>query len=141
MSMKDLSLELKNCQTETDKLCRCVEDLGASLGLAQKTIFAITLAIEELFTNIISYGFKDDHEHVIGITLNQEDRVLVIRIEDDGVPFNPEKARGPDTDCPLEKSKIGGLGIHLAKKMMDEFEYVRQQDRNIITMKKYLRKD
>jgi anti-sigma regulatory factor (Ser/Thr protein kinase) len=139
--MNDLSLELKNCQTETEKLCRCVEDLGETLGLAQKTVFAITLAIEEIFTNIVSYGFKDDHDHVIVVTLNREDGTLVIRIEDDGEPFNPENARKPDVNCPLEESKIGGLGIHLAKKMMDEFEYERRRNKNIITMKKYLLKE
>jgi len=141
MSMCNLSLELKNCQTETVKLCRCVEDIGASLGLARKTVFAITLAIEELFTNIVSYGFKDDHEHTIDVTFNQEDGTLVIRIEDDGVPFNPEKAKGPDVNCALDECRIGGLGILLAKKMMDEFDYERRRNRNIITMKKYLHKN
>lgn len=138
MSSCMFKMELKNCQTETDKLCRCVEDLGDSLGLTRKTTFAITLAIEELFTNIVSYGYNDDSEHSIHISITQENGTLVIQLEDDGIPFDPGEAEKPDTKCPVEESKIGGLGIHLAKKMMDEFVYERLNNKNIITMKKYI---
>jgi len=134
-----IQFNLKNCQTETAKLCSCVEDLGKTLDLTRKTVFAISLALEELFVNIVSYGFKDDLEHLIGVSIHQEDGTLVIRIEDDGIPFNPENEDAPDVKCPLEKSKIGGLGIHLARKMMDEIAYERRDGKNIIVMKKYLK--
>ena len=135
-----LSLELKNAQTETEKLCRCINDLGRSLGLDKKTTFSISLSIEELFTNIVSYGFPDNGDHLICIDITEENGVLVIRIEDDGVPFDPARAERPDVKCPLENSKVGGLGILLARKMMDQFRYERRKDKNIITMKKFLSK-
>jgi serine/threonine-protein kinase RsbW len=138
MSQGILSIELKNSQTETEKLCDCVEDFGQSLGLAPKTVFGITLALEELFTNIVSYGFGDDLEHLIGIKIRLENEMLVIRIEDDGRPFNPASADAPDLECTLEESAVGGLGIHIAKKMMDDFTYERRDAINIITLKKYL---
>lgn len=139
MSQCRVSLQLKNCQTETEKLCRCVEDFGKTAGLAPKAVFSLTLALEELFTNIVSYGFEDGAEHAIDITIDHDDGTLVVRLEDDGIPFNPETAEKPDVRCPLEESKIGGLGIHLAKKMVDEFVYERRNDKNIITMKKVIR--
>lgn len=138
MSPCTLRLELKNAQSETERLCRCVEDFATSTGLDKKTAFRITLALEELFTNIVSYGFQDGLEHTIGITLEKENRALVFRIEDDGVPFDPMNAEAPDVKCPLEESKVGGLGIHLVKKMMDEIVYERRDDKNIITMKKFI---
>ena len=135
----EMKFNLKNCQTETAKLCSCVEDLGKTHALTRKTVFAISLALEELFVNIVSYGFKDDLEHLIGVCIHQENGTLVIRIEDDGIPFNPENEMSPDVKCPLEESKIGGLGIHLVKKMMDEITYERRDKKNVIIMKKHLK--
>jgi len=134
----ELSLQLKNCQTETDRLARCIADVGRRLGLDRKTVFAVTLAIEELFTNIVSYGFQDDAEHVIGIDISTESQALTVRIEDEGRPFDPVLVDGPDVKCPLEDSKIGGLGIHLARKLMDEIAYERQDGKNIVILKKYI---
>jgi len=139
MSQGILSIELKNSQTETEKLCDCIENLGQSLGLTKKTVFGITLALEELFTNIVSYGFRDGLEHLICIKIMQEKEMLVIRIEDDGLPFDPAGADEPDLSCTLENNAVGGLGIHIARKMMDEFAYERRGGRNVITLKKYIK--
>jgi serine/threonine-protein kinase RsbW len=141
MSSEKISFELKNCLSETGKLCHCIEDIAQSLGLAKKDVFAINLALEELFTNIVSYGYSDADEHRINIYCALEDRALVIRIEDDGDPFNPVEAAPPDFNCPLEESKIGGLGIHLVKKMMDDVTYERMNEKNIIVMKKFFNND
>jgi anti-sigma regulatory factor (Ser/Thr protein kinase) len=138
MSQDILSFKLKNRQTEAKKLFNCIEELGLSLGLAPKTVFGIALAIEELFTNIVSYGFRDDMDHLICVRIIYEKEVLVFRIEDDGLPFDPACAQEPDLKCTLEESAVGGLGIHIAKKMMDEFAYERMNDRNVITLKKYI---
>jgi serine/threonine-protein kinase RsbW len=106
------------------------------MGLSRKTINAVNLAVEELFTNIISYGYPDDKEHVVTVSVRYEDGALLVRVEDDGMAFNPKRASDPDLKCPLEQSKIGGLGIYLARKLMDEFEYERKGGKNIIRMKK-----
>jgi len=89
-----------------------------------------------LFTNIISYGFQDDKEHVVRITLTPENDLLCLCIEDDGKPFNPIEFESPDVSCSVEKCKIGGLGIHIMKKLMDEICYERCDDKNVLNLKK-----
>ncbi|MCK5417749.1 MAG: ATP-binding protein [Desulfobacterales bacterium] len=116
-----------------------MEKFGQSLGLSKKCIFEANLALDELFTNIISYGFDDKNEHTIKITISLQNDELVFNIEDDGIPFNPTKVETPDLECTIEECRIGGLGIHLAKNLMDAVCYQRCKDKNILTLKKNIK--
>ena len=131
-----ISFELKNSLSELDKICGHLEQFGESQGLSQRTIFKINLALEELVNNTISYGYTDDDDHWIKIAISLEDGVLVISLEDDGIPFDPVEAKKPDCECPIEERKIGNLGIHLCKHFMDEMAYERRGNKNILTLKK-----
>ena len=115
MKVKKFSLELINKSSETDRLYSKLEEYGKSLKLSKRTLNAVQLATEELFTNIVLYAFKDDLKHRICITIDNENQTLVIKIEDDGIPFNPAEVEQPDTKSPMGKNGEGGLGIHLAK--------------------------
>jgi len=136
MAKKAYAFELKNDQSELDRLCEACEELGKSIGLSDKSVFEINLALDELFTNIISYGFKDQKEHSIKIDISVDDNQLHMRIEDDGIPFNPLAVKPPDFQCGIEECQIGGLGIHLIKKLMDDFQYQRVGDKNVIKLKR-----
>jgi serine/threonine-protein kinase RsbW len=136
MSRYKISFELKNCLSEIDTLREHLERCAESIGLSKKCTFEINLALEELFINIFSYGFTDNTEHWIKIKISHDDGALIIRIEDDGVPFNPIAAEKPDIESPPEERKIGGLGIHLIKEFMDEIAYERIGNHNFLTMKK-----
>ena len=140
MAKNKVSFKLKSKLSELDTLCQHVERFGQSLGLSKKCIFEANLALDELFTNIISYGFKDNKEHIIDITISHENNNLIFSIEDDGLPFNPTEASTPDLECTIEECKIGGLGIHLAKNLMDEVCYQRCEKKNILTLKKNIKK-
>ena len=131
-----VSLELKNSLSELRTLGSSLEQFGKALGLSSKTLFEITLSIEELFSNIVSYGYIDDAVHWIKLAISHDGEMLIIRLEDDGIPFDPLKAEEPDCECPVEERKIGNLGIHLTKKFMDDMVYERQGNRNILTVKK-----
>ena len=131
-----VSLELKNSLSELRTLGSSLEQFGKALGLSSKTLFEITLSIEELFSNIVSYGYIDDAVHWIKLAISHDGEMLIIRLEDDGIPFDPLKAEEPDCECPVEERKIGNLGIHLTKKFMDDMVYERQGDRNILIVKK-----
>jgi serine/threonine-protein kinase RsbW len=131
-----VSLELKNSLSELSTLGSSLEQFGAELGLSSKILFEISLSIEELFSNIISYGYTDDAVHWIKVAISLEDDMLVIRLEDDGIPFDPLMVEEPDCECPIEQRKIGNLGIHLTKKFMDDMVYERLENRNILTVKK-----
>ncbi len=130
------AFELKNNLVELDRLCQNCESVGKSIGMSKKLIFEMNLALDELFTNIISYGFKDDKEHIIKIDISADKNELLMRIEDDGIPFNPITAEEPDLEYRIEECKIGGLGIHLIKELMDEVRYERVNDANILYLKK-----
>ena len=130
MSKKSYSFELKSSLSELDRLCQNLETFGEKFGFSKKLIFEINLALDELFTNIISYGFKDDDEHVIRVTLTPDKDELCLCIEDDGMPFNPIDFETPDVSCSVEECKIGGLGIHIMKKLMDDVCYERCGDKN-----------
>ena len=136
MAKNTYSFELKSDLSELDRLCQNLETFGQKFGLSKKLIFEINLALDELFTNIISYGFQDDKEHVVRITLTPENDRLCLCIEDDGKPFNPIEFESPDVSCSVEKCKIGGLGIHIMKKLMDEICYERCVDKNVLNLKK-----
>ena len=73
MAKNTYSFELKSDLSELDILCQNLEAFGQKFGLSQKLIFEINLALDELFTNIISYGFQDEKEHIVKVTLIPQD--------------------------------------------------------------------
>ena len=95
---------------------------------------------DELLTNIISYAYEDDREHNIGIKVELSADQLKVSMVDDGIPFNPLGVETPNTALPLEEREIGGLGIHLVRKMMDKVSYRRRIDKNVITVVEFLNK-
>ena len=141
MAKKFYSFKLKNDQSELERLCHNCEEIGQSIGISDKSMFEMNLALDELFTNIISYGFQDCQEHIIKVSITVEGDQLQMRIEDDGVPFNPLESETPDIQCGIEDCKIGGLGIHLIKKLMDDIQYQRVADKNILVLRRKIRKE
>ena len=139
MFTETTSFKLKNALTELDSLFRHVEQFGQSIGLPKKQIFQINLALDELFTNIVSYGYTDKNSHWIEFRLSFDNNAVIICIEDTGIPFDPVAAPTSGSTPPLEKCRIGGLGLHIVKKMMDEIAYERRGNKNIITIKKHIR--
>ena len=133
---RDYCFELKSKLSELNTLCRHLEDCGNVMELPQKCLFEINLGLDELFTNIISYGFDDGTEHQIKFSLAKDKETLVVQVEDDGVPFNPLEAAGHEVSDDLDSINIGGLGIHLVKKMMDDINYQRVEGRNRLILKK-----
>ena len=131
-----VSLELRNSLSELDTLGQSLQQFGEALGLSKKALFQICLAMEEVVSNIISYGYTDDAVHWIKIAILHEQGILIIRLEDDGIPFDPLWAQEPDCECPVEERKVGNLGIHLCKKVMDDMIYERCGNKNILTLKK-----
>ena len=136
MTKSDYCFELKSKLSELKTLCRHLEDCGSVMKLPQQCLFEINLGLDELFTNIISYGFEDELEHQIKFSLAKDRETLVVHVEDDGRPFNPLDAAGPEVSQDLDSINIGGLGIHLVKKMMDEVDYQRVEGKNKLILKK-----
>ncbi len=140
MPQKKLSFRLKNDISELDKLGRKLTAFGNGIGLSKKCIFQINLALDELFTNIVSYGFPDNGQQWISIVLSHENSKISVILEDSGMPFDPASAEIPAPETEIEDCKVGGLGLHLVKKIMDKITYKRRDKKNIITLTKHISK-
>ena len=132
------SFELKSNLSELETLCQHLNKFGQASGLSEACITDINICLDELFTNIVSYGFSDDLEHIIQLTMNLDDRVLTVNIEDEGIAFNPLEKEEPEIPDDLIDVRIGGLGIHIVTKLMDDIRYVRKRGRNKVTLRKFI---
>ena len=106
----------------------------ANLPLSSRAKYSVGLAIEEIGSNTIKYGYDDDREHEIAVhVLANHDR-LEITFEDDGHPFDPTGHPKPDLERIVESRRIGGLGIELVRRICETMAYERLGDRNRITL-------
>lgn len=132
-----MEFRLKNELEEIQSLAEAIELFGEENGIPAKALFQINLALDELLTNTISYGYPEGGEHEILVSLVLKgERELRLEIRDDGKAFNPLEMGEPDTSQDIDERPIGGLGIHLVRQMMDEIEYRREAKQNILVMKK-----
>jgi len=133
---QEYKFELKNYLSELKALHQHLNNWGGDIGLPADSILRINICLDELFTNIVSYGFDDDLEHIIIFTLSGDNNLVVINIEDNGIPFNPLEKIDPDFPDNVESANIGGLGIHIIRKLMDNVSYERKQGQNKLSMRK-----
>jgi sigma-B regulation protein RsbU (phosphoserine phosphatase) len=134
-----VELRLRNKVSELDRFNQALTEFGRHHGLVPKVVHDLNLVLEEILTNIISHSYTDNREHEIRVNLSVEPGAVRVDVEDDGPPFNPLEAPEVDTTKPLEARTIGGLGIHLVRKLMDRVEYRRQEGKNLLVVKKLLR--
>ena len=102
----------------------------------RKELSALHLVCEELVVNVVDYAYADGTEGYLDIEIERDDDSITIRFRDGGVPFNPLQKEMPDITLPLEERRIGGLGIFLTIKKMDEVTYDYVDNKNILTIKK-----
>ena len=137
---RDTTVALKNDLAELERLSGVVEQFGKRHGLPTTALFDLHLALDEILTNVVSYGYDDQHEHeiIVRLTLGADgdSRQLEVEVEDDGRPFNPLETAPPDVNASIEDRPIGGLGIHLVRRVMDDLEYRRQRGKNVLVMRK-----
>ncbi|WP_428568190.1 MAG: ATP-binding protein [Solidesulfovibrio sp. DCME] len=129
-------MRIGNRLLELDRLADAVEAFGEAHGLAAKLRFQIRLVLDELLTNIINYGYADEAEHAIDVFMGQEGRRLRFVIEDDARPFDPLTAGPPNLEAAVDERRIGGLGIHLVRTIMDRVAYERVGGTNRLILEK-----
>ena len=133
-----ISTILNNQLSEIPRLHDLLIEFGRTQSISESALSSLNLALEEIFTNIISHGFQDTQEHNILLRVMLEDGELVAEVEDDGTPFNPLDVPAPDVTRPIEDRPIGGLGIHLTKKMVDGIDYSLRDGKNVLRLRKKL---
>lgn len=131
-------LIIKNEVSEILRLAAFVEEIGKELNLDSKLVMNLNLILEEAVSNIINYAYPKEENRQIIIDAVKNNNSLVFTITDDGIAFDPTKVAEADISLPLEERQIGGLGIFLIKKIMDQVIYQRIDDSNVFTLKKEL---
>ncbi len=133
---KSRSLTLLNQLGEIARIKGFVGAFGAELGLSQDFRHRLTLALEELVTNVIRYGYDDDGPHDLQVTLSVEGDRVIVTLEDDGRPFDPSRAPRSELAGDPEQRRAGGLGLRLVDGLMDSIDYARAANRNRTVMSK-----
>ena len=131
-------LTLSNDVQETPLLGDFVTEVCESLGIDSSTSKKMNLAIEEAVVNVMKYAYPDGAEGEVRITAEANDVRLKIVISDDGQPFDPTAYGKVDITKSAEDRDIGGLGIHLMRRIMDSINYERVDGQNIFTLCKKL---
>ena len=131
-----LSLRIKNLLDEIPPATELAVQWLLSRGLPRDETHFARLAIDEMVSNCVKYGYDDSAEHHIDLELSIAGERMTIAITDDGHFFNPLEHPEPDMSLPVEERPIGGLGIHLLRKMSDHIEYERTFERNRLRIHK-----
>ena len=122
-----LSLKVKSDRDELEQVIEAVE------GMAEREDWE-HLALEELVLNVMDYGY-DDKQQDIEINISSDLDAITIEIVDSGRPFDPlSDAPEPDLEAAVQERRIGGLGVHLVKTLMDQMHYKRENEQNRLTI-------
>lgn len=126
-----------------------VENIGTVTGFVNEQLEAldcpvkaqmqIDIAIDELFGNISHYAYHPEVGNAtVRVEVTEEPLAVIITFIDGGVPYDPLKAADPDITLSAEERQMGGLGIYMVKKSMDEISYEYRDGKNILSIKKKL---
>ena len=132
------TIVLRNQVAELERVGQLVAAFGAEHRLPSQVVFDLTLALDEILTNVMSYAYADQGSHEIVVRLSQQADTLVAEVEDDGRPFNPLDVPPPDVGAAIEDRPIGGLGLHLVRRVTDGLDYERAAGKNRLVLRKRL---
>lgn len=120
---------------QLEEVSAYVEQVLEEAGCPPKTSMQISVCAEEIFVNIAKYAYTEKEEDV-SLGIKCEDGQVVMRFTDHGIPYDPLAKKDPDVKLSAEEREIGGLGIYLVKKNMDDVQYKYQNGKNILTLTK-----
>ncbi|MBO4348644.1 MAG: SpoIIE family protein phosphatase, partial [Candidatus Methanomethylophilaceae archaeon] len=129
----------RDFEAKTSKLDAVLQFVDGQLeehGCGMKEQMAIDIAVEELFVNIAHYAYEHGGKAVVGMRFTEEPRAVEIAFRDTGMSFDPLDRDDPDITMPAEEREIGGLGIYMVKKSMDDVRYRRLDNVNELTIVK-----
>ncbi len=116
-----------------------VEECMQGIDCSSKTMMQINVAVEEIFVNIAHYAYSGEiGKAVIEAEITDDPKAVTITFIDSGVMYNPLAKPDPDVTLSAKERQIGGLGIFMTKKFMDELSYEYRDGQNVFAMKKNL---
>lgn len=134
----ELTLALKNNIDEINRLHAFIEEVGETFELPMKVVLNLNLVLEEAVTNVIMYAYPQEQNEHIYLTAKKQDDRLVFVLTDSGIAFDPTQTPDADITLSADERQIGGLGIFLIRKIMNEVKYERIDDKNVLTLEKEL---
>ena len=129
-----LDMSLANDIQEVARVIDSLEEFGAANGIPAEQSLRFGLALDELITNIISYGLAGRSDGVINLAIEHRDGALRAELDDNGPPFDPLAAETTPPEGDIETREVGGLGLTLVKSFMDRLDYRRVDGLNRLTM-------
>ena len=130
-------LTIKADISQLDQVLSFADGILEEIECPMKVQMQIDIAIEEIFVNIASYAYPGSEGNaVIEVEADGEDKSVQIVFEDEGIPYNPLEKEDPDISLSAEDRPIGGLGIFMVKKSMDDMSYEYKDGKNRLTIKK-----
>lgn len=125
---------VENLQTVIDFATEHLEEQDCPM----KTAMQMELVIEEIFVNIANYAYNPEvGKATFCIEFEEKPSAILMTFIDNGKPYNPLEKTDPDTTLDIDERDIGGLGIFLVKKNVDEIDYKYEGGKNILSMKKF----
>lgn len=124
---------------EIEKLNALVRRFGELHEVPSRALYAVNLALDELVTNTILYGFDDPADQWFQVRIEVSGSELRGELVDEGRSFNPLEFPMPDLTAPLRDRELGGLGLHLVRSLMDRLDYRRDGSKNVLTLMKRIR--
>ena len=129
-----LSMAIKTTRDELERIASAIEGLGEQDDWPDDLVFRVNLVLEELILNVMDYG-TEGSDPDITIEIASEGDSILIDLSDRGRPFDPlTEAPEPDLTSAVGDRRVGGLGVHLTKTLMDEVSYSRNADRNRLSI-------
>ena len=132
------TVRITNQRDQIDTVRKFFDDYSKDNKLTEKTVHDIQMALDELLTNIVNYGYEDTDEHQIDVHFGVNDDAVKVEIVDDSKPYNILEKDNPDISLSVEDKPIGGLGIFLIKKLMSNVDYYTEEGKNHLVMTKEL---
>jgi serine/threonine-protein kinase RsbW len=130
MSSMKLPAKMENMEL----LIQFISDKARKLGFSGKRVKEIELATEEALVNIIHYAYPDLQGDIEVRCMQGPSSQFVIDIEDTGIAFNMLSLKDPDISASISDREIGGLGVFLIRKLMDDVHYRRDNEKNILRL-------
>ena len=132
------SITLPNNIEEIPQLNVFIDEVCEAAGLDMSDTMSINLALEEAVVNVMDYAYPANAPGEVTIEAEADDERMKFVITDHGIPFDPTAKAEVDTTLSLEERPTGGLGIHLVRQIMDSINYERENDKNVLTLRKKL---
>ncbi len=133
--MRELTVEAK--VDKLNEVLAFVDGQLEEMDCPMKTQMQIDVAVEEIFVNIASYAYAPGAGlATLRLEAKRDPTALEMSFLDSGVPYNPVEKEDPDISLGAEERQIGGLGIYMVKKSMDEMRYERIDGHNILRLRK-----